>query len=155
MIHNEQELTIVREQLHVAEQALKAIRDEVRPVSESRFLMMAESYVDVIQELRAQVDEYLGLQAVADAEEAASVEGVIREVDLDENTFILREVTESEAELHCEYAEADEEDVKSLLGERVVVTGTIRKSAKTGRQTMEADFIQAVRLEDDVQETAL
>ena len=41
MIHNDQQLALVREQLGRAERALKAIHDEVRPASELRFLLRA------------------------------------------------------------------------------------------------------------------
>lgn len=61
MIQNDQQLALVREQLARAEKALKAISDEVRPVNESRFSLMAESYVEVIRQLRGEIDEYLGL----------------------------------------------------------------------------------------------
>jgi hypothetical protein len=329
MIYTDHELAIVREQLGRAEKALKAIRDEVRPVNESRFLLMAESYVQMILELRGQIDTYLGLEAVCQAQtelelglegngirlghspaslvtrvldafrrglqsvveavestertvvrtagrrkrwieqlcdlplvgvasgsvrvqlgeptslsgallesedrefyqhimgllrdglacatgeinaeqipeplrqsvlnavrklvpaprgaldvitfsgraigggkiyrvtrnarerleqevrrvavlkEITSVEGVIREVDLDRNTFLLRERPEEAAELPCEYAENDEEDVKSFLDKRVLVSGTLRTSPKAGRQTMDVEVIEAVGVDED------
>ncbi len=332
MIHTDHELAIVREQLGRAEEALKAIRDELRPVNESRFLLMAESYVQMILELRGQIDAYLGLEAVCQAQielelglegngirlgnspaslvtrvldafrrglqsvveavestdctvrtggrrkrwieqlcdlplvgvasgsvriqlgeatslsgallesedrefyrhvmgllrdglacatgeisaeqipeplrqsvlnavrklvpaprgaldvitfrgraigggkiyrvtrearqrldqevrrvavlkEITSVEGVIREVDLDRNTFLLRERPEEAAELPCEYAESDEEDVKSFLDKRVLVSGTLRTSPKAGRQTMDVEVIEAVGADDGQEAT--
>ncbi len=323
MIHNDQQLAVVREQLGRAEHALKAISDEVKPVNESRFLLMAESYVDMIQGLREQIDAYLGVNAVRQSQtelilglegpgiklgdtpvslvtrvldslrrgmqtvveaaestrpaartagrrkrwieelcdlplvgivsgsvrvqlgeptslsaglleneerqfyqqviglfrdglavatgemradqlpvqlrqpvlnavrklvptprgvleaitfsgraigagknyrvtrearerldqevrrvtalaEITTVEGVIREVDLDQNTFLLRERPEGTPELHCEYAEIDEEDVKSFLDKRVVVSGTLRTSPKAGRQTLDVEVLEAI-----------
>jgi hypothetical protein len=55
MIRNEKQLALVREQLERAEKALKCISDEVRPKSEVRFLLMAESYVEMIQQLHGEI----------------------------------------------------------------------------------------------------
>ncbi len=326
MIHSDQELALARGQLGRVEDALRAIRDEVRPANEARFLLMAESYVEMIHDLRYEIDAYLGLQAVAEAqaelvmglegrgielgtipaslvirtvdallrglqsvregidsigrpqrtagrrgrwieelcnlslagfghgsvkvylgepsslsgalletderaafdevmtllergfafasgiaaaveireelrhtvlsavkrmapsprgaldaitfagraigatkgyritrdahprlqeailratatERVTSVDGVIREVDLDKNTFVLRERSDSAPDLNCEYAESDEDDVKSLLDRQVVVRGTLRTSPKTGSQRMEVELIEG--MEDD------
>ncbi len=327
MIQSDEELAFVRGQLQRVEDALKAIRDGVRPANESRFLLMADSYVEMIHNLRSEIDAYLGLQAVAEAqaelvmglegrnielgavpaslvtrtvdavlrglqavtegidstgrpprtagrrgrwieqlcnlslaglghgtvkvylgeppslgdalletderatfdevmkllkqgfafaagsaaaedipeglrhtvlsaiqrmapsqrggleaitlsgramgaqnsyritrdartrlrdailritaaEQVTSVDGVIREVDLDTNTFVLRERPESVPDLTCEYAEPDEDDVKSLLDRRVIVRGTLRTSPKTGGQRMEVEMIEGVEAED-------
>jgi|GEM_PF-1909601 len=334
MIHSDQQLALVREQLGRAERALKAISDEVRPVNESRFLLMAESYVDMIEELRGEIDAYLGLQAVRQSQtelilslegpgirlgdtpaslvtrvldslrrglqlvveaaesgsstgqargavartagrrkrwieelcdlplvgvapgsvqvqlgepaslstgllgdedrefyqyvisllrdglacatgqataeqlpvelrqpvlhavrklvptprgaldaitisgraigtgkdyrvtreargrldqevrrvtataEITSEEGIIREVDLDQNTFMLRDRRGGAPELPCEYADGDEEDVKSFLDKRVIVNGTLRTSPKANRQTMDVEVIEAIGVEE-------
>lgn len=63
MIHNDEELQLARDQLSRAEAALSSIQCDVRPVSESRYLLMAESYLEMIQKLQADINEYLELVA--------------------------------------------------------------------------------------------
>lgn len=72
MITNDEDLTLVHRQLERIESALGALRREVLPQSEARFLLMAEAYVDQILELRAEIDAYLGLDLVRSHMEAAS-----------------------------------------------------------------------------------
>jgi hypothetical protein len=64
MIKNDQQLTIVQQQIERAQNALRSLRREVRPLNESRFALMAESYVDTINELRRDVDAYLGVAEI-------------------------------------------------------------------------------------------
>jgi len=64
MIKTDQDLEIVRRQLARAESAFGALRREVLPQSEERFLLMAEAYVDQILALRAEIDAFLGLDVV-------------------------------------------------------------------------------------------
>jgi hypothetical protein len=71
MIRTAEELAAVQAQLGRAETALQAIRDEVLPKSKERFLLMAESYVDMIQHLRAEIDEYLGVDLVTASRQTA------------------------------------------------------------------------------------
>jgi hypothetical protein len=63
MIRNAAEYQNTREQLALAEQALKSLADEVRPQSEERYAMMAESYIELIRQLRQDIDSYLGVTA--------------------------------------------------------------------------------------------
>jgi len=101
----------------------------------------------VTRQSRARLDQELRDFVVTD--EVARAEGVIREVDLDQNTFKLRDRPDGAPELACEFAEHDEEDVKSYLDKRVVVVGVQRTSPKAGRLTMDVEFIEPVGTEDD------
>ncbi len=64
MIQSDQEFELVRQQLTRAESALGALRREVLPQSEDRFLLMAEAYVEQILALRREIDEFLGLDLI-------------------------------------------------------------------------------------------
>jgi hypothetical protein len=64
MIKTEQDLEIARQQLARVESAVGALRREVLPVSEERFVLMAEAYVEQILALRAEIDEFLGLALI-------------------------------------------------------------------------------------------
>jgi hypothetical protein len=56
MNDTQKELELTREQLARAERALEAIRRDVLPLSQPRYKLMAEGYVEQIQSLRAQID---------------------------------------------------------------------------------------------------
>lgn len=64
MIKTDQELEIVRQQLARVESTFSALRREVLPQSEERFLLMAEAYVEQIVTLRAEIDAFLGLDLI-------------------------------------------------------------------------------------------
>jgi hypothetical protein len=94
MIKNDAELEVVRSQLGRVEAALDSLRRDVKPKNENMYALMAESYIDLLHSLRADIDAYLGI--VTGPENAADrkyteVEGVIRSVDPDAQTFVLRE----------------------------------------------------------------
>ena len=73
MINTDAEFGIVSQQLSRAESALGAIRRDVLPLSKERYMLMAEAYVDQIVALRAEIDQYLGLDLLlARATEASS-----------------------------------------------------------------------------------
>lgn len=144
MIQNDEQLDIVRQQLERAEAALQSICRDVLPQNPARYDLMSEAYIDQIGALRDQIDRYLGVKQVSGRhsnERHAEVAGRIREVDLDENTFILRERSDGTSDLPCEYDEAIEAEVKASLDERVAITGLLRTSAKTQRDTMEVESI--------------
>ena len=69
------------------------------------------------------------------------LEGTIRQVDLDSQTFYLRERPDDEVDIQCEYASDLEDAVKEFLDCRVIVSGIIEESRKTNRQKMSADSI--------------
>ena len=62
---------------------------------------------------------------------------------MDERTFSLRERRDGSPPLDCEYDEVSEDLIKRLLDEPVVITGAVRTSRKTNRQTMEVESIEA------------
>ncbi len=136
MIRNDAELAVTRQQLDRAERALRSLREEVEPHNPARFRLMAESYIDMIQRLRAAVDAYLGVVPVR-------ARGVIREVDLDRQTFVLRKRPEGEPELDCVYGEPLEDRVKSCLDQWVTVRGLCRPENGGQRPVVQVDDIEA------------
>ena len=64
----QKELELTREQLARAERAMEAIRREILPANKATYQLMAEGYVEQIQRLRAQIDAYLGIDAVLDSQ---------------------------------------------------------------------------------------
>jgi GAF domain-containing protein len=142
MISDDKALELTRRQLARAEEALEAIRRDVLPVNNANYELMAEGYIEQIQRLRTQIDDYLGINAANDSPRIA-VAGVIREVDLDMRTFSLRDRRDGLPPLDCEYDETSHRLIKSLLDVPVIVTGTVRSSRKTSKQTMEVESIEA------------
>jgi hypothetical protein len=67
MIRNDGEFQNTRQQLALAEEALKSLAEEVRPQSEERYATMAESYIDLIHQLRLDLDNYLGISNTTQA----------------------------------------------------------------------------------------
>ncbi len=145
MIQNDKQLGIVREQLARAEAALESLRQEVQPKNEQVYRVMAESYVDTILLLRAEVDAYLGIVVTPQSAEQdtgfVELEGVIRSVDLDAQTFVLRDRPDAGPDLLCEYGPDLEAAVKECLDSRVIVAGSIETSRKTHKFKMSADSI--------------
>jgi hypothetical protein len=143
MIQNDQQLLTVKQQLERVESALHSLKQRLLPQSEATFRLMSEGYVDQIAALRQEIDEYLGISAGPQHQgESATIGGVIRQIDLDENTFRLSDPASKTRDLTCEYDELAEEDVRALVGQPVRVTGILRASGKTGQQTMEADKVE-------------
>lgn len=69
MIQNDSQLAVVREQLDTAEAAIDALRRDVRPKNKQMYDLMAESYIDMLLELRAEIDAYLGIVSVPESAE--------------------------------------------------------------------------------------
>lgn len=82
------------------------------------------------------------IRRVSTIEEYNEAEGIIREVDLDKRTFILRERPDNKPELPCEYDELSEGDVKVNLDARVIVCGLLRTTGKAKRQVMDVESIE-------------
>lgn len=61
MIQNANELALTRAQLRRVEAALDDLREDVKPKNERLYHAMAESYIDLILDLRADIDAYLGI----------------------------------------------------------------------------------------------
>jgi hypothetical protein len=76
MITSDAELEVVRKQLGRVEAALESLRRDVRPRNVKTYELMAESYVELLRSLRADVDAYLGIAtAPARAPLAIALEG--------------------------------------------------------------------------------
>lgn len=114
------------------------------PVEAIGFRGMQLNYREELQ-LQTTVRERLN-QAIARPQEAPQLMellGTIREVDLDKKTFTLRERPDGSPDLSCEYDEANEAIVISFLDEPVIVTGVLRKSPKTKKETVEVETIES------------
>ncbi|MGA2496258.1 MAG: hypothetical protein ABSH20_00870 [Tepidisphaeraceae bacterium] len=138
MIRNDEQLKVVRGQLELIEGALESLKRDVLPRNRANFDVMAEGYIDQIAELRSEIEQYVGVSMSWEAE------GVIREVDLDENAFRLRERPDHAPEIQCQYDERMAGEVMGALGTRVVVRGTLKTAARGRRLTMEVKNIQPV-----------
>jgi hypothetical protein len=95
-------------------------------------------------QLHASVRERI-TRAIAQPQETAEfkeLKGTIREVDLDEKTFTLRERPDGLPDLGCEYDEASKASVIESLDEPVILTGVLRKSRKSLKETMEVETIE-------------
>ena len=138
MICNDEQLKVVRGQLELIEGALESLKRDVLPKSRANFDVMAEGYIDQIAELRSEIEQYVGVSMSSEAE------GVIREVDLDENTFRLRERPDHAPEIQCQYDDRMAAEVTGSLGTRVIVRGTLKTAARSKRLTMEVKSIQRV-----------
>jgi hypothetical protein len=68
--------------------------------------------------------------------------GVIRQIDLDDQTFELRERPGGEDDLPCEYGDGLAEVVKELLDCRVKVSGLLKTSRMTRKSKLEAEAIE-------------
>lgn len=90
---------------------------------------------------RTRIDQEM--RRIAQEQQQAEVTGTIREVDLDSNTFVLRDRGNNLPDLTCEYDELTEADVKAYLDERVLVRGSLRTSPKNRKQTLEVEIIEA------------
>lgn len=61
MIENDDQLHQTRLAINDLESAMAALKRDVLPLSEERFAVMAEPILKHIQELRQQVEEYVGI----------------------------------------------------------------------------------------------
>ena len=61
MITNDAELSVVRQQLGRVEAALDSLRRDVKAKNENMYELLAGSYIDMLQSLRADIDAYLGI----------------------------------------------------------------------------------------------
>jgi hypothetical protein len=62
-LRNYKELALTREQLTRAEDALVSLHQEVYAKNPRNYTIYAEAYVDMIKQLRAQIDAFLGIDA--------------------------------------------------------------------------------------------
>jgi hypothetical protein len=68
MIQDDEQLEQTRAAIAHLESALAALKRDVLPVNPARFALMAEPAVDQIRELRAQVEEYVGMTSAVSQE---------------------------------------------------------------------------------------
>ncbi len=76
---------------------------------------------------------------------------MIRSVDLDAQTFVLRERPADLPDLACEYSRQLEGTVKEWLGGRVTVSGTLETSRLTHKEKMEAEAIAPAASEEETE----
>ncbi len=61
MIANDAQLVVVRRQLGLAEEALVLLRQDMYSKNPRNYAIFSESYIDMILQLRAEIDAYLGI----------------------------------------------------------------------------------------------
>jgi hypothetical protein len=59
MIHDDEELTVLKKQLGRIERALEDLRQDVLPKNPRNYEIFAEPYIDQINLLKAEIDAYL------------------------------------------------------------------------------------------------
>lgn len=79
-------------------------------------------------------------------------EGVIRQIDLDAQSFVLRERPEGQADLSCDYPDALADTAKELLDRRVKVSGLLETSRVTHKSKLETEAIEPLGDEEEVAE---
>ena len=146
MITTDAELELTRERLKLVEAALDSLRRDVKSKNEKLYQVMSVGYIDLLLSIRGDIDAYLGIRP---SPQDTEVEGVIRSVDLDAQTFVLRERPNNLPDLPCEYSRQIEEAVKEFLGRRVTVSGTLETSRLTGREKLEAETIEAAESDEE------
>lgn len=82
------------------------------------------------------------LESLHSTVEFVELTGVIRSVDLDSKTFILREREDGQPELTCEFSPDLDEGVKEFLDSRVVVAGTLETRPRSKKQLLLVDTIE-------------
>jgi hypothetical protein len=65
MIQNYEQLAVVRRQLTLAEDALVSLHERVHAKNRRNYATFAESYIDMILKLRAEIDAFLGIGTLA------------------------------------------------------------------------------------------
>ncbi len=90
------------------------------------------------------------IQELVSEFEFVELTGVIRSVDLDADTFVLRDRPDNEPDLDCQYGPNLEEAVKENLDCLVIVSGTLETSRK-GKSTLSADSIELVQPEKNLE----
>jgi hypothetical protein len=65
MIRNHEQLAVVRRQLTLAEDALVSLHERVHEQNARNYATIAESYVDMILNLRAEIDAFLEIGPTA------------------------------------------------------------------------------------------
>src|SRR5258708_24035974 len=151
MIQNDSQLEGTREALRQLEAAMLALKHDRPRLHTDRYALMASPVLEDLRRLRHEIDVYLGVDEAIRAiiplglglspdgeKENVQAEGTLREIDLDQGTFILRNIDGSD-EIHCcigpGYGELLE-IAKAGLDHRVTATG-IRHRDPTRRQPIQ------------------
>lgn len=92
---------------------------------------------------------HTALRALLIERQLVQSEGLIRSVDLDAQTFVLRERSENLPDLLCEYGSELEDVVKQYLDCRVLVSGSLETSRKTARSRLSVDVVEAAAKDGD------
>ena len=61
MIYTEEGLKETQELIVDLERSLNRLRREVKPINEQNYHIMAQGFISQIRQMRAEVDEYIGL----------------------------------------------------------------------------------------------
>jgi hypothetical protein len=67
MISSYDQLAVVRRQLTLAEDALVSLHERLHARNPRNYALFAESYIDMILQLRAEIDAFLEIQPAADS----------------------------------------------------------------------------------------
>lgn len=146
MITNDEQLDQAMEQLGRMHRALAGLRKEILPVNARNFAPMAEGPVEELRRLEELIGDYTGRAAVGIKESDFSLSeeqvGNLREIDLDHQSFTLRDADQVR-EVRCTFEEDLPEAAKEGLDHRVRVAGVRRMEA--GRSI--APTLRVIRLE--------
>jgi hypothetical protein len=138
MIQNENQLQQTREAAASLERSLAILQRDRPNIHPDRYALMATPILEDLRQLRQSIDDYLGVTAAIHCtvqQEMVRAEGILREIDLDEGSFILRNPDTAE-EFRCSIPpEARDliEIAKAGLDHHVSVAGT-RRHDPTRRQ---------------------
>ncbi len=92
------------------------------------------------------------MERLATDRKFTTANGVIRQIDLDAQTFVLRERPDSQSDLPCEYPSVLTELVKELLDCQVKVSGLLETSRLTLHTKMEAEAIEPLGGDEEAAE---
>jgi hypothetical protein len=125
MIRNDKEFQQTVEQLQRMYRALADLRLNMMSKNPRMFAVMAEGPLDQICQFQQEIENFVGANKMENQESALveEHEGDLREIDLDELSFILRNAGEIQ-QIPCTFEEELLEGAKGALDRRVRVTGT-------------------------------
>ncbi|MEZ6192003.1 MAG: hypothetical protein R3C45_12055 [Phycisphaerales bacterium] len=113
---------------------------DVEVVSFSGNLIDGQGVLQLTKDARPRITN--ALKQLSHVTQPADIEGVIREIDLDKNTFTLRERDDDGADLVCNYHDAIEPDIIECLDSHVIVSGSLQTNKKNGHQTLDVEFVE-------------
>ena len=137
-IRNDQELAQAQDALSTLYRAVAALREEAGTTNPQAFPVLAEGPRHEMQRLQAEIEAYTGVEVTA------RVEGEIREMDLDQQTFRLRKVAQGQ-EVVCRFGAELTPITPTLLGKRVRIIGV--RSSATAAAVGPLDVVDIERVE--------